>query len=273
MSPEIPLAQTILNQRVDREREAHTERDVLAESIRLKEKFPHLATYPSKQRLFAEMDALTADLKGKTILDYGCGRGTMAMRYLANGAERVSGIDISQPYITDLAKRAEKAGYAAERCDFRVMDAHKLDYPDASFDLVVGYGILHHLDPKVALAEISRVLKPHGRVLLQEPLADHPLLKIFRKLTPKARTEDEAPFTKEQIQQFERQSDWSVESGYCGILEMPLSILTSKLLPKSPNSWLMKLTDTIESWLHRQHWLLSWNQYVVFNFVKAAAQK
>ncbi len=260
---------TALADRVAREHEAHTERDVLAESIRLKSKFPHLASYPSKQRLYAEIDRHTEKLCGKAILDYGCGRGEMSMRYLANGADRVAAIDISEVYVEDLRERARLAGYAPSRCDFRAMDAHKLDFPDQSFDLVVGYGILHHLDPAVAFAEIHRVLRPDGRVLLQEPLADNPLLKVFRKLTPNARTEDEAPFTGAQIRALEREHGWRSESVYCGVLEMPVSLLTSKLMPSRPGNFLLRWADAAERWLHRRRWLLSWNQYIVFNLVKA----
>lgn len=263
------MSSTALADRVAREHEAHTERDVLAESIRLKGKFPHLAHYPSKQRLYGTIDRHTADLCGKAILDYGCGRGEMSLKYLANGADKVAAIDISEVYVEDLRHRAAAAGYDDRRCDFRAMDAHQLDFPDASFDLVVGYGILHHLDPAVAFAEIHRVLKPNGRVLLQEPLADNPLLKIFRKATPDARTEDEAPFTGKQVRALENQLGWRTESVYCGVLEMPVSLLTSKLMRSRPDNFLLRWADKAESWLHRRRWLLAWNQYIVFNLVKA----
>lgn len=265
--PHEPLPKP-LSERVAREHEAHTERDVLAESVRLKSKFPHLATYPSKRRLYATIDRHVADLRGKTILDYGCGRGEMAMKYLRNGADKVAAIDISEVYVEDLRQQAVAAGFAPERCDFRTMDAHRLEFPDHSFDLVVGYGILHHLDPAVAFAEIQRVLKPNGRVLLQEPLADNPLLKLFRKGTPDARTEDEAPFTARQVHCLETQGGWKTESVYCGILEMPLSLVTSKLIPSKPENTLLRLADKVESWLHAKRILLGWNQYIVFNLVK-----
>lgn len=258
-----------LSERVAREHEAHTERDVLAESVRLKSKFPHLATYPSKLRLYATIDRYVGDLTGKFILDYGCGRGEMAMKYLRNGADKVAAIDISEVYVADLQQQAAAAGFAPERCDFRAMDAHRLDFPDQVFDLVVGYGILHHLDATIALSEIHRVLKPNGRVLLQEPLADNPLLKIFRKSTPAARTEDEAPFTAEQVSRLESLGGWRTESVYCGILEMPLSLLTSKLIPSHPDNGILRLADKMESWLHARRILQGWNQYIVFNLVKA----
>jgi SAM-dependent methyltransferase len=269
MSAELRELSGQLTDRVAREHEAHTERDVLAESVRLKAKFPHLATYPSKRRLYDRIDRHVADLRGKTILDYGCGRGEKAMLYLKNGAEKVSAIDISEVYVEDLKQQAEAAGIDPARCDFRAMDAHRLDFPDNSFDLVVGYGILHHLDPRIAFKEIHRVLKPNGRVLLQEPLADNPLLKIFRKSTPNARTEDEAPFTAGQVHMLETECGWKAESVYCGILEMPLALLTSKLIPGRPDNFVLRLADKLESWLHRHRILPGWNQYIVFDLVRA----
>lgn len=43
---------------------------------------------------------------------------------------------------------------------FLMMDAHKLEFSDNTFDVVFGAGILHHLDLELALSEVQRVLKP-----------------------------------------------------------------------------------------------------------------
>ncbi|MBL7980155.1 MAG: class I SAM-dependent methyltransferase [Bacteroidetes Order II. Incertae sedis bacterium] len=260
--------QQTLNERVEREKAAHTEKDVLAENLRIKSRFPHLDIYPSKKRLFQKMDAYLGAVEGLSVLDYGCGRGALSMKLLNNHAQKVCGIDISEVYIKDCIAQATAAGYSPQSYDFQVMDAHQLTFPDESFDLIVGYGILHHLEPLVALNEIYRVLKPRGRVLLQEPLADNPLLRIFRHFTPEARTEDEAPFTKEQIQEFMSLNNWKSECVYCGLLEMPVSMFTSVVMPQSPYNFLVKAADKMESWFHRKNLLSSWNQYILLNFVK-----
>ena len=258
-----------LSERVERERRAHTDDDVLARSYALKDRFAHIWTFPSRLRLFGLMDEYARDLRGKTVLDYGCGRGEASLKYLKAGADKVVGIDISSEYIAEALRTAEAAGFDSARFDFRAMDAHRLDFPDASFDLVIGYGILHHLDADVALAEIHRALKPGGRVLLQEPLADHPLLKLFRRLTPNARTEDEAPFSGAEIKRLTERPEWRTELAYCGILEAPVAMLTSVLMPDRPQNALLRLADRIERWLHRQGLWSNWNQYVLFNMRKA----
>jgi ubiquinone/menaquinone biosynthesis C-methylase UbiE len=148
------------------------------------------------------------------------------------------------------------------------MDAHTLQFEENKFDMVFGFGILHHLEASTAFDEICRVLKPGGRVLLQEPLADNFLLKMFRLLTPKARTKDERPFTKEDIELLTSKKQWKSELFYCGLIEAPLSMVTSMVVPKKPDNYLLKFADKIEQYTHDRNLLLSWNQYVLFNMQK-----
>lgn len=137
------------------------------------------------------------------MLDLGCGHGEKSLELLRNGAT-VKGIDISQPYVEDARANAKRAGFPEERFEFSVMDAHALEFSDEYFDLVVGNGVLHHLDLPVSLAEINRVLKNGGRALFKEPLAANPLLRLFRILTPSARTIDEKPLTPNDLRDIDR---------------------------------------------------------------------
>jgi len=63
--------------------------------------------------------------------------------------------------------------------DFHLMDANELTFPDASFDLVYGGAILHHLDIDRTMHHVHRVLKPGGAILFTEPLNMNPAY-IFR---------------------------------------------------------------------------------------------
>ena len=265
-------SQTSLQDRIRREHDAHTVNDVLAESYRLKNRFAHILSYPSRQRLFAQVEVIIRGMHGKAVLDYGCGRGETSLQYLAQGAV-LYGIDISPMYIAEASRKAEEAGFRPGQFQFRTMDAHALDFEDDTFDLVMGEGILHHLDADVALAEIHRVLKPGGRVLLLEPLADNPLLKIFRLLTPRARTEDEAPFTGKDIRRLVRSDRWASEIAFSGILEAPVAMITSILIPGRPDNCLLRVADRAECWMQARNLLLSWNQYVLFNLLKRNVAK
>ena len=68
-----------------------------------------------------------------------------------------------------------------------------------TFDLVFGSGILHHLNLKKSVSEISRILKNNGEMVFLEPLGTNPLINLYRKLTPKSRSEDEHPFLKKDF--------------------------------------------------------------------------
>jgi ubiquinone/menaquinone biosynthesis C-methylase UbiE len=143
---------------------------------------------PSK---LAYQHALAAAPSGARVLEYGCGRGSAAFGLAARGCE-VTGIDISEVAVEQAAEEADREGLEIE---FRVMNAEHLQVPDASFDLVCGSGILHHLDLGNAWDQLARVLRPSGRAVFLEPLGHNPLINLYRRLTPSLRTVDEHPLT------------------------------------------------------------------------------
>ncbi len=104
------------------------------------------------------------------VLDFGCGKGDRAVDLLAHGVT-VDGIDISESYVAEAAASARASGFPEARFRFVAGDAHALPYADGAFDLVVGEGILHHLELDTALAEVHQVLRPGGRAVFFEPLA------------------------------------------------------------------------------------------------------
>lgn len=121
-----------------------------------------------------QLVGLAAPTPGETVLDVGCGPGSLAValkRKVATG--RVHGIDAS-PEMIQVAR--EKAGKARCDIDFRVALIEALPFPDASFDLVTSSLMLHHLPDglkRTGLAEIRRVLKPGGRFLAVDFAAGH----------------------------------------------------------------------------------------------------
>lgn len=250
-----------LQSRVDRERAAHSDDDVLGNSYKLKSYFAHTVTSVTMRRMHADFDQHLHDLTGKRVLEIGCGHGDFALKLLRAGASVVAGIDISDVYVADAAAKARAAGFSQGSHDFRVMDAHALQYPDDSFDLAVGHGILHHLDLDVCLAEIRRVLAPGGIALFIEPLAGNPLLRIFRMLTPTARTVDEKPLSAADLRRVA--AGWSVASRYYGVVAAPVAALTSLALRPFPNNPLLGLADALERGLNRLPMMWPFNQYVM----------
>jgi SAM-dependent methyltransferase len=100
---------------------------------------------------------------GARMLDLGCGPGDL-VRYL--GDVRYVGVDVSEPYI-------ERAGRLyGDRAEFRVGDATQLDDDLRGFDLVLAFGVVHHLDDEGALrlfAGAADALAPGGRVVTVDP--------------------------------------------------------------------------------------------------------
>lgn len=256
---------TKIEARVERERAAHEEDDVLARAYALKARFPHTTRSPAFLQMEADIKDAAGEVDALRVLDFGCGRGEMSLELLAGGAS-VVGIDISSSYIEAAAGAAAQAGHDKARYDFRVMDAHSLEFEDNTFDLVIGRGILHHLDYNRALSEVRRTLRPGGRAIFLEPLGSNPLLRIFRLMTPNARTEDERPFFAADLRRL--RAVWNDHSRYYGIFCAPVSMATSVLMRKQPENFLLRAAWKAEQFFHARQWLVSWNQYVLFNLEK-----
>jgi SAM-dependent methyltransferase len=136
--------------------------------------------------------ALLGDVRGRCVLDYGCGHGMASVVLARHGAD-VTGIDLSAGYVEEARRRAIANEVTAE---FRQADAERLPFPDGSFDAVLGCAILHHLDLRRAGAELHRVLRPDGVAVFCEPWAGNPILEFARRYLPypgKHRTPDERP--------------------------------------------------------------------------------
>lgn len=123
---------------------------------------------------------------GESVLDVGCGTGTLAIlaKMEVGPAGVVHGIDASPEMIARARKKARK-----QRVDvtFENELAEALPFSDARFDVVTSTIMLHHLPRKVrlqALSEIRRVLKPGGRVIIvdfQDSGKRHGMIQHFRR--------------------------------------------------------------------------------------------
>lgn len=164
-------------------------------------------------------DRIVALAPGARVLEYGCGTGSHAF-LLASSAESVTGIDIS-PVAVDMARQKQSAA-GLSNVQFEVMDAEHLRFPAASFDLVCGTAILHHLDLGQSYAEVRRVLRPGGRAVFLEPFAYHPIIAVYRLATPRLRTPDEHPLRRGDLA-LARSTFGGVESRHYNFLTVFLS--------------------------------------------------
>jgi len=102
---------------------------------------------------------------GDRVLDVACGTGllTHELACKAGPGGQVFGIDLSQAMVDAARSRQSPAGSASSH--YIRMDAQSLEFPSASFDLVLCcFGLMYVPDPERALAEMRRVLRPGGRL-------------------------------------------------------------------------------------------------------------
>ena len=134
---------------------------------------------------------LLGDVRGKTVLDFGCGSGENTLLLAKRGAKPL-GLDISAALI-GVARRRLRINGVSDNIPFIVASASQIPLHDESVDVVFGIAILHHLDLKATAQEVRRILKPGGRAIFQEPMRNSKALAFLRKLVP-YRQPDISPF-------------------------------------------------------------------------------
>lgn len=137
------------------------------------------------------------DIKGKRILDLGCGMGDASLFFASQGAS-VTSVDIS-PEMIRVVRRLAKKHNLSKRIKARPMLAEKLELPAEYFDFVFGNGILHHVYTDKALLEVFRVLKKGGKAAFVEPLKHNPAINVYRRISTEVRTPTEKPIDFNQL--------------------------------------------------------------------------
>jgi SAM-dependent methyltransferase len=140
------------------------------------------------------------DLRGKRVLDLGCGHGMASVVLARRGADVVA-CDLSLGYLREARVRT-KANDVQIR--LLVCNGERLPFADGFFDRIWGNAILHHLDLRQAARELERVLAPGGRAVFCEPWGGNRWLSWARNALPyagKQRTADEAPLGRRDLKQ------------------------------------------------------------------------
>jgi len=123
------------------------------------------------------------------VLEIGCGRGAFAKHLVGAGADVVAA-DFS-PAAVGLARQL-----VGDSCETLVADVQAIPFPDESFDLVVSLETLEHVtDPALGLAELVRVTRRGGRLIVTTPnyLSLLGLYRVARRLAGKPFTEGGQP--------------------------------------------------------------------------------
>lgn len=140
---------------------------------------------------------LLGNLRGKAVLDLGCGSGETLIPLAHRGAILI-GIDISPDLIAIAERRLSDAGLSAT---IRVGSAYETELPDDSVDLIFCMSLIHHLDIARVREEMRRILRPGGFVILKEPVRVSKTYGFLRSILPAHEdiSEAEHPLTKEEL--------------------------------------------------------------------------
>ena len=123
--------------------------------------------------------------RGKRVLEVGCGRGNALPALMRTLRPRLLvGIDVDRAFLAEARKGAADHATSA---DLIHADVRWMPFRDATFDLVVDFGTCYHIArPKLALAEVQRVLSDNG-IFAHETRANqllsHPI-RAFRRSLP-----------------------------------------------------------------------------------------
>lgn len=177
--------------RLQRERDYHNQR--FAEEVR-QAQWKYYTAIAHGLALYERR--VEAALAGKDGLELGCGVGSTGLR-LGHLARSTTGIDIADVAVAKATAEAERLGLANTR--FLRMNAERLEFAEASFDVVFAKAVIHHLDLAPTFAEIRRVLRPGGQAIFYEPFGHNPAINAYRRRTPAARTPDEHPLLRADI--------------------------------------------------------------------------
>jgi 2-polyprenyl-3-methyl-5-hydroxy-6-metoxy-1,4-benzoquinol methylase len=166
------------------------------------------------------------DYIGKHVLDAGCGTGEYSCWFASHGA-RVTGIDLSDGSLEEARAYAESLSLDSVRFEKRSVLA--TGFADASFDFVYCTGVLHHTsDPFGGLVEVTRVLRPGGKLLISLYACSGFVLREVRRQIAKFLGGEDLqrrvlwgsklfPFTARRLMQGERNDAQSALYDYFGI--------------------------------------------------------
>jgi SAM-dependent methyltransferase len=165
----------------------------------VKDPYTHLA---GSKVAFDYMNQCIGNVRGKSILDVGCGCGWFSIFLAQKGARYVHGFDIS-PKMIEVAKKRASVNNVSDKINFRAYMAEEIRFDDNMFDLIVGISVLHHIDLKKFSDIMTRILNKDGKAIFIEPLGENKIIEFVRNKINLGflgeRTEEEKPLTFESV--------------------------------------------------------------------------
>jgi SAM-dependent methyltransferase len=189
----------------------------------------------------AHVERTFGDVRGLSILDYGCGAAEAGVHFAKRGA-RVVGVDVSPGMLAAAERLAAHHGVTIET---RLVTGAAIPAAAGEFDRVYGNGVLHHVDMGAAVPEIARVMRPEAVGCFIEPLSYNPAIAVYRRLAEAVRTPDERPLRFRDVRRFE---PWFAEVSHREFWLTSLAIfgkffLVDRAHPSRERYWKKVITD------------------------------
>ena len=166
------------------------------QEIRVKEAFEGLMAQEG-----AYIRKMIPDMRGKKILDVGCGLGEASVYFALQGA-RITAVDISPGMIK---KTLELASYYGvdDSVTGIVATAESFKHLDTDFDIIHAANVFHHVaDLRATLTSLHEKLRPGGKLVSWDPVKYNPVINIYRSMASENRTPDERPLGVADIEIF-----------------------------------------------------------------------
>lgn len=186
------------------------------------------------------------DLRGRTLMDLGCGLGEAAVYFALKGA-RVTAVDISPGMCATASKLAKANSVEIETVVAPAENLHVLG--DRRFDVIYAGNALHHSDIPSVMAGVSAYLKPDGIFVSWDPVAYNPIINVYRKKADLVRTKDEHPLKMHDvrlIQSYFRET----QVAWFWLTTLAIFIVMALFQRRDPNKerYWKKVIEEADSW-------------------------
>jgi len=221
-------AQTVHDERIQNEREFH---DAWADSEDVEKIDVRAANEVCTAPEMRYITQRLGDIRGKRLLDVGCGLGEASVYFALLGAE-VTSSDLSQGMLDATSRLAQANGVSVTQ---HIASAEDMQLPaDAKFDIIYAGNLLHHVDIEETITRIKLHLAAGGMFVTWDPLAYNPAINVYRSMATDVRTPDEHPLKWSDIKLFHKHFE-AVEARYFWLTTLIIFVIMALAQRRNPN--------------------------------------
>jgi 2-polyprenyl-3-methyl-5-hydroxy-6-metoxy-1,4-benzoquinol methylase len=171
------------------------------------------------------------NIKGKRLLDVGCGLGEASVYFAMLGAN-VTSCDLSQGMLDATSRLANLNGVRIKQ---HIASAENMQLPkEEKFDIIYAGNLLHHVDIEETIIRIKPHLDNGGMFVSWDPLAYNPAINVYRMVATDVRTPDEHPLKWDDIKLFHKHFG-TVETKYYWLSTLIIFIIMALAQRRNPN--------------------------------------